>query len=484
MKKKYKNNKNTILISAISLLLSAPIYSIAADYQKSKTTTASYKRPAGNFLRYKEDWSTLKGVDKNDLLAGDQIKYVELSKSGKIWASFGGHLRGRYESHGNFAFGAPASDEDEFILYRGKVHGDFHFGERFRLFAEFKHAESTPRDLPGGNRNIDIDQGEIQQFFVDYKIPLSGQKRSLSFRFGRQEYGFGRSRLVSPLPWANALRQWDGINVNYKTANLDITAFYSQFVPVKQTQENRPDADNQFFGVYATQKLSNGKGFDYYWLGIDRKNRTFNGTTGDESRDTFGVRHWGKISKTLSYEGEVALQTGSVGSADISAFMLASELTYKPANVKLNPKITFGFDYASGDNKAGGDVNTFNQLFPLGHAYFGFIDIVGRQNIVDYSSSITINPFKKAGLRLGAHYFQRADDADGLYNAGAGLVRAGSESASKSIGTELDLTFSYKLTKKVGLAFGYSKLFAGDYLKDTGSGDDINFAYAQVLYTF
>ncbi len=478
-KKTMKNNKihykkNTLIISVIGSLVGAPLVSASADYQ----------RPATKFLRYNEDWSSLKGVDKEKLLPEDKIKYVELNKNGSIWASFGGHARARYESHDNFAFGAPAIDEDEFILYRAKVHADFHFGENIRLFTEFKHAESTSRDLPGGNRNIDVDTGEIQQFFMDYKIALSGKDQDLTFRFGRQEYGFGRSRLVSPLPWANALRHWDGFNVNYKTSNIDVTAFYSQFVPVNQNKKNRPDEDHLFHGIYMTQKISASKGFDYYWLGIDRENRSFNGTSGDESRETFGIRHWGKISKTWNYEGELAYQTGSVGDADISAFMLASELTYKPADVKMNPKVTFGFDYASGDNKAGGDVNTFSQLFPLGHAYFGFIDIVGRQNIVDYSSSIAINPFKKAGLRLGVHYFRRADEADGLYNAGGGVVRAGDASASKDIGTEIDLTFSYKFNKQVGLAFGVSRLNAGDYLSDTGSDDDINFAFAQILYTF
>lgn len=466
--------KKTLIISAISLLLGAPLYSAAADY----------KRPASKFLRYNEDWSILKTVDRKELLQEDKIKYVELNNSGNIWVSFGGHARARYENHDNFAFGAPVIDEDKFIVYRAKVHADFHFGDNFRLFAEFKHAESTPRDLPGGNRNIDIDTGEVQQFFVDYEIPLSGKDQSVTFRFGRQEYGFGKSRLVSPLPWANALRQWDGFNVNYKTSTIDVTAFYSQFVPVNQNKSNRADPDHLFKGVYLTQKISSNKGFDYYWLGIDRENRTFNGTSGDESRNTFGVRHWGTFSKTWSYEGEVAYQTGSVGSGDISAYMLATELTYKPANLKMSPKVTFGFDYASGDDKAGGDVNTFNQLFPLGHAYFGFIDIVGRQNIVDFSSSFAFKPFKKAGVRLGVHYFRRADNADGLYNAGGGLVRAGDASASKDIGTEVDLTFSYKLNKKVGLSFGVSRLNAGDYLSDTGSDDNINFAYAQVLYNF
>ena len=471
MKKSYKN---TIIFTAISLFLSTSLCATAADY----------KRPKSQFLRYNEDWSSLKNVDKDKLLPQDKIKYIKLNEDGNIWVSFGGHLRARMEAHDEFAFGAPANDKEEFVLYRGLFHADFHFGESFRVFTEFKHADSSSRNLPGGNRNIDVDKTEIQQFFVDYKIPLSQADQSLTFRFGRQEYGFAKNRLVSPLPWANSLRHWDGFNVNYKTSNLDVTAFYSQFVPVKQNRSNRPDADNLLHGVYITQTLSASKGFDYYWLGTDRENRAFNGTFGDESRETFGLRHWGKFNDAWSYEFEAAYQTGSVGSEDISAFMVASEFTYKPKGVKLNPKLTLGYDYASGDDEIGGEVNTFNQLFPLGHAYFGFIDIIGRQNIIDYSSSITINPFKKAGLRFAVHFLQRAERTDALYNAGGGVVRGLGVNASRDVGTELDLTFSYKLTKRTGLSFGLSRLNAGDFLSDTGSDEDINFAYAQLLFTF
>lgn len=450
----------------------------------SCSIASEYSRPSSKFLRYQEDWSVLKDVDKDSLLAGDKIKYIELSSDGDIWVSLGGHLRARYENHDNFAFGAPLVNDDDFILYRGKFHADFHFGEKFRIFSEFKHADSTNRILPGGNRVVDVDRTEIQQLFVDYSVPLSTEDSNLTFRFGRQEYGFGRNRLVSSLPWANALRQWDGFNVNYQSSHLNITGFYSRFVPVLQYDQNRVDSDHLFQGIYATQNISSSMGFDYYWLGIERDNRAFNGTQGDEKRQTFGVRHWRKLSDSLSYEGEAAFQNGSLGDNDISAYMLASELIYKPLNMLKNPKFTIGFDYASGDKNAGGDVNTFNQMYPLGHAYFGFIDIVGRQNIVDYSGSFSFNPFKKTVFRLGLHYFNRAEKADGLYSAGAGVVREGDINASKELGTEVDLTFSYKIKKQVTTAVGFSRFNAGEFLTDTGSDETIHFGYLQILYNF
>lgn len=447
---------------------------VAADYDVAKF----------NFLRYNEDWSILKDVDRDELADKHRFKYVPLSEDGDIWVSFGGHVQARYEDHNNFAFGDGPAFEDNFILYRFLFHADWHFGENVRVFSEFKHADSTIRTLPGGARNIDVDETELQQLFVDYKISLGADNQSLTFRAGRQEYGFGKSRLVSPLPWANALRQWDGLTAIYKAPNLTVTGFASRFVPVDQQGFNNGNGDSLFFGAYATQVLSPASGFDYYWLGIDREDRSFNGTFGDESRQTFGARHWGKINNIINYDLEAAYQTGEVGSENISAFMFSSEVSHVWTDSPLKPRFAIGFDYASGDDEAGGSVNTFNQLFPLGHAYFGFIDIVARQNIVDFSSTFSLKPTARSTFRIGAHFFSRADSADGLYNAGGGLVRAGDPNASKNIGTEIDLTFSYKVTSLLTASVGFSRLFAGDFLSDTGNDEDIDFAYVQLLLNF
>jgi len=37
-------------------------------------------------------------------------------------------------------------------------------------------------------------------------------------------------------------------------------------------------------------------------------------------------------------------------------------------------------------------VETFNQLFPLGHAYPGFMDFIRRQNTVSFSHGMAIHP--------------------------------------------------------------------------------------------
>ena len=108
---------------------------------QSDTAAKGYQTPKFNFLRFKEDWSSLKGVDRKDLQPSERIKYIELSKNGNNWVSFGGHLRSRFENHRNFAFGAPADADDSFILYRALFHADWHLGEQLRIFSEIKHAD-------------------------------------------------------------------------------------------------------------------------------------------------------------------------------------------------------------------------------------------------------------------------------------------------------------------------------------------------------
>ncbi len=474
-------NKTSSVIY-ISFLLVISLFFLA--FSAIADDESSYSVPKTQFLRFEEDWSSLKQIPREQLKPEHKHKFVALSEDKNIWVSFGGHLRLRVENWNSFAFGAPINDQDTFLLGRGLFHADWHFGDNFRVFSEFKHADITSRNLPGGKRLIDVDRYELQQLFADYKIPISDTS-NLTLRAGRQEYAFGKQRLISPLPWANALRHWDGLTAIFENPSFRIHGFYSKFVPVDRSNFNNGDANNILFGINATQKLSANSGFDYYWYGIDRANRSFNGTQGNEDRHTFGFRHWGKyLENKFDYEIEAAWQTGEVGNNDISAGMFTGLVGYRPTGWFGKPRLSFGFDYASGDNQVGGNVGTFNQLFPLGHAYLGFIDIVGRQNIVDFHPGFTFSPFNKAVFGFETHILSRANRGDAFYNAGGGIVRAADPTASKQIGTELDFTFKYNFSSRLATLIGYSHLFAGDFLEDTGSSEDISFFYAQVQFTF
>ena len=78
-----------------------------------------------------------------------------------------------------------------------------------------------------------------------------------------------------------------------------------------------------------------------------------------EPADTLGGRLSGNFGETaLDYDLEGAYQLGSLGGGDIDAFMIASQLGYKIATLYGAPRPFLGFDYASGDGRAGGNVGT------------------------------------------------------------------------------------------------------------------------------
>lgn len=461
------------------------LFSVAATM--SAAQEAAVERPAYKPLRFLEDWSVLKNGLPDQSDPWDGIKYIPLSADESIWLSLGGSMRLRGEHWSDFAFGAPAVENDDtFLLWRLLLHADLHIGENVRLFVEGKSALSTDRDLPGGRRTLDVDSLDLEQAFLDLKLPLS-EGTSLTLRPGRQQLLFGKQRLISPLPWANTQRRWDGVSAILTSSGWNVHGFWTQFVPVQKYDFNDADAQSQLFGIYATRAGTNGgPGFDLYALGYDRDDAiTFNGTTGREERYTLGGRLFGAFGQSgFDYDAEAAYQFGEVGDGDVTAFMFGGELGYRPSGWAGKPRFHLGFDYGSGDDDAGGDVETFNQLYPLGHAFLGQADYLGRQNILAFNLGVGFEPFERTKLDFSIHSFHRASDEDAVYNVGGGVLRAAGGSGEREIGQEVDVRLTHQLDRHLLLQLGYSHFFAGDFLDDTGPADDADFLYAQVQYTF
>ena len=76
-------------------------------------------------------------------------------------------------------------------------------------------------------------------------------------------------------------------------------------------------------------------------------------------------------------------------------------------------------------------------------------------------------------------------DLDALRRANATTaVRPISPNAGSFVGSELDLLMSYAHNTHLSFTLGYSHLFAGDYLANTGAGSDANFLYVMTNLKF
>jgi hypothetical protein len=454
--------------------------------------------PAFTNLRYDEDWSNYNPKDGGTWLA--PIKHVPLGD--KVWASFGGELRLRWEYFDGFNF--DEANEDNYLLYRTFLHTDLHLGEHWRIFVQGRFSDAEYRDLPGGNREaLDYDEGDLWNTFVEFSYPV--RKVKLTGRVGRMELQFGKQRIISPLDWSNNRRIFDGalLQVAGETGNWSVDAFLTRPVIIDgDTFTWNPTDDNRAFaGLYYSQKLGKERKhtLDAYLLYQQRDAVNLV----REDLYTLGARALGPIYGNLTYEAEAAWQFGDRevsgrffdDSLDIAAWMLSAEIKYAFAETWGKPFLALGLDYASGNgDPTGGQVETFNPLYPLGHAYFGYIDTVSRQNIkaLKLGSGIALVP-NKVTAALDYHFFWRADESDALYNAGGAVVRAplfvtpGGRTVTaqdQELGQELDITVQYAINRNLLVAAGYSHFFAGDFLRETGVADDTDFVYTQIELTF
>lgn len=445
-------------------------------------------RPGFKTSRFDEDWSEFQAIDGQGHPL-DSLKHIKLSDDGTMWLSIGGQVRVRVEDWS--AFGFNDMNDDTFALLRLFMHADLHVNESIRVFVEGKSNHATDRDLPGGKRAaLDVDTLDLVNAFVDVTLHPD-ESSDLVLRAGRQELLFGKQRLISPLNWSNNRRTFDGFRAKWSSTESShrLDAFITHPVQAKKYDFNDANDNQIFWGLYdqIAMEHEHVESVDLYLLGLHRRGAMFGGVMGNEDRLTLGGRLHGPVGETWAYDVEVATQFGDFGPQDIQAWMIAADLEI-PLNPEseMKPKAVLGFDYASGDdNPTDGDLGTFNHLFPLGHAYLGFIDVVGRQNVMAVRGSISAWPVpEKFMVKADLHHFWRADERDALYNAGGGVLRAGGIGTSTDVGYEFDLTGRWILDAHSNVQMGYSHFFAGDFLSDTGTSEDIDFVYGQFTHTF
>jgi len=479
------------LIMGLALQWLCVVYGTFPAWGQTEKATEEINRPAlqiGSALRFNEDWSTLKGVDlsrTDDFW--DHVKFIPLTQDQSVWLSFGGQARARVEYFNQFQWGASQPEQsDAYLLSRLRLSADLHVTPYFRMYVEGKSAlVPVNRKLQGDNSTAFYDQNSLFNGFADIMIPF-GEQANVTLRGGRQELLFGSQRLVGPGDYTEVPHTFDGVQTIVQIGGWTVTPFWTQAVIVGKYNINTSTTDHLLFGIYGTAPAHLlPMNLDLYYLGADNTAAAFNGTSGLEKRHTLGLRTWGKIGQTnWDFELEGAGQFGTVGSGNISAGMFTGVLGYTLPVKDLSPRAYLEFDYASGDPKPGGNVGTFNQLFPNGHAYLGYIDYIGRQNIISSSGGISVTPLRDLTLTLQQYFFWRASIADSIYNKSSAIIRAANGTTARYVGAETDLFANYNFTRHLQGYTGYSYFFPGGFIHKTGPHKASNFYYAQLQYTF
>lgn len=470
----------------------------AVDNAVSKSAPLPLPGPKYLYLRYNDDFSYLDGEPGSftpDFF--DPIKHIHVDDDWTL--SLGGEIRLRMESETNRNFGTRDPTNDTFLLYREILHADLKYRKLFRVYLEGADARVADRDLPqvpGMENTFDL-----HQLFADVK-PI-GEDGPLTLRVGRQEMAYGRERLISKLDWANDTRRFDGVKLMYNSPKFDVDAFWVKpvyfmnepysnpwYTHINENMNRKIDhwrEEQNFYGIYATYKGIKQHLWELYFIGLNDRGDFVNANTrfGDLNVYTIGSRFSGGTGN-FDYDFEGAGQWGKWAGDEVHAWMFAADAGYTFKDTPMTPRVGTGFDYATGDDTPRDHSHdTFNQLYPLGHAHLGFIDDVARANIIAPNLNASFKPHKNVLVKASWYHFWLDSNLDALYNSGGNILRRNTTGSSgNDVGDELDITVNWQVDVHSSFLLGWSHLWPNNFIESSGRSQDADYVYLQYTFKF
>jgi hypothetical protein len=435
-----------------------------------------------NLLRENDDWSFLADPSQRSDF-WDPIKHIPLGCEA-CYLSLGGEIREAFERVGNDNWGKqPYSNA--FLLQRYMLHSDWHLGKRFRVFVQLKNGLEDFR--AGGPRPIDEKRLDFEAAFLE--VGDTHKKNWAVLRVGRQELNYGSGRLVSVREGPNVRQSFDGVKIRSKAGawNVDAWAVRPDLDKLGFF-DNAPDHTTAFWGVYATRPLRRGVGYDLYYLGLDRKDATFERGTAAELRHTAGARLWRPIATQepgadFDYEGVV--QFGTFGSDDIRAWTLASDTGYSLTTMPLRPRFSIKADVSSGDNPGSPTLGTFNPIYPIGN-YFGVLADTGPGpvNFIDVHPRIQTQLGHGVSVSTDLIVQWRENLNDGVYAVPGFLLVPADGSRARFVGYRPGAEVRWQIDRHAYLQADYGIFCAGQFLKEASPGRNINYLELWAGYKF
>ena len=354
-------------------------------------------------------------------------------------------------------------------------------GQDSRVFGE--ELTAAPAINENATPNIFADDFDLHQGYLEIKS--NSEQLPINVRAGRQKFNLGAQRLVASLEWVNTARVWDGVRVTVgQKKKRTLEAIASRLVPVNPNRFNNHSLtgsryfNSGFHGIYYTDWLAiPNTQLEGYWLyrhvgNVNDKVHTI-GARFETQKDKFDVN------------GEFAGQVGEFGGLDHRALMIHFGAGTRLQSLN-NSHLGIAYNFATGDDDPTDTTHkTFDNLYPLNHAYYGYMDLFSLQNV--HNTEIVFKTkIKKLAVRSAHQNFWLVnEDNDAWYNAGLGAIRnAGGQDVNSRVGSELDITVNYPLNKKLVVVGGYSHFFTGKYISQTGTHVDADFAFLMTKLTF
>ena len=363
--------------------------------------------------------------------------------------------RGEYR-HGFQTPAATNADPAFFVGQRARI-GMKYVQEKFRINVAAQDVRTwgqTTNNLPDNAGLFSIQEANAEILF----------NKHMTLKAGRQEIAYDEDRIFGTLDWSLQGRRHDAALLKYQdsTWKADVGLAFNQDKEQNNTTiYSVPGHYKTFQFLYASKQLKDlnlsllilNNGMQWTHLDslglIDDSGVRFSQTAG-----VSGAYSKGKLGANATFYYQMGKD---VANKDLAAYEASAEFSYKPID-KL--KLILGCEILSGTsqtdtaNKAN---HSFTPFYGTNHRFNGSMDLFYVGN---HANSVGLtNPYlkvvfksKKLIAAADAHIFMAASPIRDLGNSSQ------IQAMPSYLGTELDLTFLYKIADYVSVQAGYSRM--------------------------
>ncbi|MBQ8760706.1 MAG: alginate export family protein [Bacteroidales bacterium] len=401
--------------------------------------------------------------------------------------SLSGEVRPRMEYlHGYSTLTDKDSDPAGFASQRTRINFNYS-NERVKMGVSVQDVflwGSQPQLFSTSN-SLSLHQAWAQYFLTP----------SLSLKLGRQELVYDDERIFGNSNWDQQGRSHDVALLRYDgMVRIDIGAAFNQ-------------DEKHLNGSY--YHLNNYKMMQFVWMNtdiVDNLNLSLlflnngyqhdykilqDGIHHDKTKNVFNQTLGGRLLLTPGDFNMHASAYYTMGKdtkdRDLSAYYVGLGVDY---NMSDDWNLGLGWEHLSGtdqkdiiENPDGYKNKSFNPFYGTSHKFNGFMDYFNANG--NWSNFVGLNDLF-ASVQFSRRNFEINLTGHAFLTA-ASLVKDGNvnETMEPYLGTELDLTMSYKLSRTSNVVLGYSQMFGSETLQAVKGGDKSAFNnWAYLMFTF
>ena len=401
--------------------------------------------------------------------------------------SLSGEVRPRMEYlHGYSTLTDQDSDPAGFASQRTRINFNYSH-DRVKMYVSMQDVflwGSQPQLFSTSN-SLSMHQAWAQYFLAP----------SLSLKLGRQELVYDDERIFGNSNWDQQGRSHDVALLRYDgMLRIDIGAAFNQ-------------NEKHLNGAY--YNLNNYKMMQFVWLNTDVTDNmnlsllflnngyqhdyvmNENGHDNHKTKDVYNQTIGGRLVYTpndFNFHASAYYTMGNdMKDRELSAYYIGLGADY---NINDDWTLGLGWEHLSGtdqkdmiENPDGYKNKSFNPFYGSSHKFNGFMDYFNTNG--NWSNSVGLNDLF-ASFQFSKRNFEFNVTGHAFLTA-ASVIKDGNvnETMEPYLGTEIDLTMSYKLSKTSNVILGYSQMIGSETLEAIKGGNkDACNNYAYLMFTF